>query len=142
MVPIEVQLRREGLIARLASAYQRRDMAAFEDEVVPDMTLTLTGSSRLAGTYHGFEAFARYLEVLRSVVASTAERIRFEHEHARMVFHQLMVVSGPKHRSEIELRVVVDFAEDGRVRSFFVEPQDQGLFDHVVDSVPPPSPHR
>ncbi|HET9672598.1 MAG TPA: hypothetical protein VFQ40_07090 [Actinomycetota bacterium] len=139
MIPMDVQLRREGLIARLASAYQRRDLGAFEDEVRPDMTLTLTGSSRLAGTYRGYEAFASYLEVLRRVVASAAERIRFEHDEHEMVFHQLMVVSGPSHQTEIELRVVVRFADDGRVASFFVEPQDQGLFDHVVDSVIPPA---
>jgi ketosteroid isomerase-like protein len=128
------QLRREGLIARLASAYQRRDLAAFEPDMRPDMVLTLTGSSRLAGTYRGYEAFARYLEALRQVVRSAEERITFEHDGDEMTFHQTMVLVGPRHQVDMVLKVIVRFDDDDRVSSFTVEPQDQGLFDHVIDS--------
>jgi hypothetical protein len=32
------------------------------------------------------------------------------------------------------LRVTVRFHRDERVESFFVQPEDQGLFDYVIDS--------
>jgi ketosteroid isomerase-like protein len=130
----ELHLRREGLIARLASAFQRRDLAAFEPDMRPDMVLTLSGASRLAGTYRGYGAFARYLEALRQVVRSAEQRIIYEHEGDDMTFHQTMVVAGPRHQVEITLKVLVRFADDGRVASFHVQPLDQGLFDHVIDS--------
>jgi hypothetical protein len=59
-----------------------------------------------------------------------------------MVFRQVMVVSGPNHAIDMELRVTVQFHVDGRVQSFLVEPHDQGLFDHVVDSSAPDSEGR
>lgn len=130
----ELRIEREGLLARLASAYQRGDLAAFEESMRPDMELTLRGHSRLAGTYHGYEAFARYLEALREVVTSAARRITFEHEGDAMVFRQFMMVNAPSREAEIELRVRVIFHEDERVQSFTVEPQEQQLFDAVIDA--------
>jgi ketosteroid isomerase-like protein len=131
----QVQIEREGLLERLASAYQRRDLAVFEEVVRPDMVLTLAGSSRLAGTYHGYGAFSEYLEALRHVLRSAEKQITFKHNSNEMVFWQAMIVSGPRHQVEMTLRVTVRFHyADGRVESFYVEPEDQKLFDHVVDS--------
>jgi ketosteroid isomerase-like protein len=131
----EVQLERETTLVELANAYQRRDLAAFGAAVRPDMTLTWAGSSRLAGTYHGYDAFGRYLEVLRTVLRSAGEQIQFEHDGNVMVFRQVMVVMGPAHESEMTLVVTVRYDEsDGRIESFLVEPEDQGLFDHVVNT--------
>jgi ketosteroid isomerase-like protein len=138
----EVRIEREGLLARLASAYQRRDLAAFKEACRPDMVLTLAGSSRLAGTYEGYGAFSQYLEALRHVLRSAEEQIVFSHEGDQMVFRQVMVVSGPNHSVDMELRVTVHFHADGRVQSFLVEPHDQGLFDYVVDSSAPGSEGR
>ena len=130
----EVEVEREGLLARLAGAYQRRELEVFEEACRPDMVLTLAGSSRLAGTYHGYGAFADYLTALRDVLRSTGRQIVFHHDGDQMVFRQLMVVSGPNHAIEMELLITVRFHADGRVESFLVEPDDQGLFDYVVDS--------
>jgi ketosteroid isomerase-like protein len=130
----QVTIEREGLLSRLASAFQRRDLEAFEPVMRPDMELTLPGTSRLAGTYHGYRSFARYLEALRYVLRSAELPITFVHEGNTMVFRQVMVVSGPKHQVEMALRVTVRFHRDERVESFFVQPEDQGLFDYVIDS--------
>ena len=130
-----IQLQREAGLAKLAGAYQRRELDIFAEVCRPDMRLTLAGDSMLAGTYHGYEAFADYLETIRTVLSSAGERIVFEHPSLNvMVFHQTMVVSGPKHRSEMRLDVTVTYAPDGRISSFDVYPDDQGLFDHIVDT--------
>lgn len=135
MAKSEQQRAREETLAILANAYQRRDLSAFEETCRPDMTLTLAGKSQLAGTYHGYKAFAEYLSTLRTVLASAQQTIEFEHPSSdAMLFHQTMVVMGPRHQSEMRLDVTVTYAEDGRIQSFDVRPDDQGLFDYIVDT--------
>jgi hypothetical protein len=133
---------REGLLVLLATAYQRRDFDVFEAACRPDMVVTLAGSSRLAGTYHGYGAFSEYLDAVRDVLRSADERIVFEHDGDQMVFTQSIVVSGPFHQVEMPLRVTVVFHADGRVQSFLAELGDQGLFDYVVDTSAQPSEIR
>ena len=135
----DVEIEREGLLARLAVAYQRRDLGVFEAACRPDMVVTLAGSSRLAGTYHGYGAFSEYLDAVRDVLRAADEQIRFEHDGAQMVFRQAVVISGPNHQVEMELRVTVVFHADGRVQSFLAELEDQGLFDYVVNTSAQPS---
>ena len=45
-----------------------------------------------------------------------------------------MIVTGPEHEAEMTLVVTMRYSDDNRIRSFLVQPQDQGLFDHVVNS--------
>src|SRR5687768_4681382 len=104
-----INAEREGVIDRLAEAFQRRDFDAFQEPLRPDMELTLPGSSWLAGTYEGYEAFARYLMALRQVLRSAEQPISFVHEGNQMVFRQMMIVLGPKHDVEMPLRVTVRF---------------------------------
>ena len=138
----EIEVQREGLIFRLATAYQRRDLDAFEAACRPDMVLTLAGSSRLSGTYHGYGAFSDYLDAVRDVLRSADEQISFEHDGDRMFFAQQVVISGPFHQVEMQLRVTVEFHADGRVQSFLAELEDQGLFDYVVSTSAQPSEIR
>lgn len=133
----EIQLGRETLLLELAVAFQRRDLTIFEKSVRPDMTLTLAGSSHLAGTYMGYGAFGRYLQELRRVLRSASKTIKFVHEKDEMTFSQVMVLSGPKHDVEMTLVVTVLYDEEGKIASFLVMPEDQGLFDYVVDSSVP-----
>jgi len=133
----EIQMDREAALLELATAFQRRDLGVFEGAVRPDMTLTLGGSSRLAGTYVGYEAFGRYLEVLRWVLRSAGKMITFVHEKDEMTFSQVMVVSGPRHDVEMTLVVTVLYDHEGKIASFLVLPEDQGLFDYVVDTSVP-----
>ena len=130
----DIRVDREAVLLELASAYQRRELGVFEAAVRPDMTLTLGGSSHLAGTYVGYDAFGRYLEVLRRVLRSAGKPITFVHEKDEMTFSQAMVVYGPNHDVEMTLVVTVLYDEDGKIRSFLVQPEDQGLFDYVVDT--------
>jgi hypothetical protein len=138
----EVEVEREGLLARLATAYQRRDFDVFEGACRPDMTVTLAGSSRLSGTYHGYGAFSDYLDAVRDVLRSAEGQIVFEHDGDRMLFSQVVVISGPFHQVEMPLRVTVDFHADGRIQSFLAELGDQGLFDYVVSTSAQPSEIR
>jgi ketosteroid isomerase-like protein len=138
----DVEVEREGLLARLASAYQRRELEVFEEACRPDMVVTLAGSSRLAGTYHGYGAFSEYLDAVRDVLRAADEQIRFEHDGDRMIFTHAVVISGPNHQVEMDLRVTVVFHADGRVQSFLAELEDQGLFDYVVNTAARPSAIR
>jgi ketosteroid isomerase-like protein len=138
----DVEVEREGLLARLASAYQRRELEVFEEACRPDMVVTLAGTSRLAGTYHGYGAFSEYLDAVRDVLRAADEQIRFEHDGDRMIFTHAVVISGPNHQVEMDLRVTVVFHADGRVRSFLAELEDQGLFDYVVNTSAQPSEIR
>jgi hypothetical protein len=138
----EIELQREGLLARLATAYQRRDLDAFEAACRPDMVLTLAGSSRLSGTYHGYGAFSEYLDAVRDVLRSAEGQIKFEHDGDRMVFTQMVVISGPFHQVEMPLHVTAEFHSDGRIQSFLAELGDQGLFDYVVNTSAQPSEIR
>ena len=130
----QIQLDREAMLVDLASAYQRRDLPVFEAAVSPDMALTLAGTSRLAGTYHGYDSFGRYLEVLRQVLRSAGKPITFTHDHNEMTFRQVMVVMGPEHDAEMTLVVTMRYDDENRIQSFLVQPQDQGLFDHVINT--------
>jgi ketosteroid isomerase-like protein len=138
----DVEIEREGLFARLATAYQRRDLDVFEEACRPDMVVTLAGSSRLAGTYHGYGAFSEYLDAVRDVLRAADDTIRFEHDGDQMIFTQAVVISGPNHQVEMPLRVTVVFHADGRVQSFLAELGDQGLFDYVVNTAARPSAIR
>jgi hypothetical protein len=130
-----VPQQREESLARLAVAYERRELGVFEEVCRPDMRLTLGGNSLLAGTYHGYEAFADYLETLRTVLSSAGGRIEFEHPSLNVMrFHQTIVLAGPNHTSEMRLDVTVTYHPDGRIQSFDAYPDDQGLFDHIVDA--------
>ena len=106
------------------------------------MVVTLAGSSRLAGTYHGYGAFSEYLDALRDVLRAADEQIRFEHDGDRMIFTHAVVISGPHHQVEMDLRVTVVFHADGRVQLFLAELEDQGLFDYVVNTAAHPSEIR
>lgn len=67
-------------------------------------------------------------------MSAARKPIMFEHTDNEMVFRQVMVVSGPKHDVEMTLVVMVRYDGDGLIESFLVEPEDQGLFDYVVDT--------
>ena len=134
-----VEVEREGLLAKLATAYQRRELDVFEEACRPDMVVTLAGSSRLSGTYHGYGAFSEYLDAIRDVLRAANDTIRFEHDGDQMIFTQAVVISGPNHQVEMPLRVTVVFHPDGRVQSFLAELEDQGLFDYVVNTSARPS---
>lgn len=130
----QIQVDREATLVDLANAYQRRDLAVFEAAVSPDMALTLAGGSRVAGTYRGYDSFGRYLQVLREVLRSAGKPITFTHSDNEMTFRQIMIVMGPEHEAEMRLVVTMRYDDDSRIRSFLVQPQDQGLFDHVVNT--------
>ena len=129
------RVEREAVLLELAAAYQRRELDVFDAAVRPDMTLTLVGESRLAGTYVGYDAFGSYLEVLRRLMRSAGKPIVFTHDSAaQMTFRQIMVVFNDQHDAEMPLTVTVGYDPDGKIASFLVQPEDQAFFDHLVDT--------
>jgi ketosteroid isomerase-like protein len=130
----EIQIEREGLFARLDSAFMRRDFVAFDRDVREDVILELPGSSWLAGTYQGREAFGRHIATLRGVLRSTDKPSLHLHEGDRMIVKHEMLVMGPTHIVEMALRIEVRFDDEGKVASSAVVPEDLRLFDHVANS--------
>jgi ketosteroid isomerase-like protein len=130
----ETQVGREGLFARLDDAFMRRNFVAFDEAVREDVVLELPGSSWLAGTFQGREAFCRHIAALRQVLRSADTPSLFLHEGDQMIVKHEMVVMGPRHVVEMALRIRVRFDADGEVASFVVVPEDLGLFDHVANS--------
>ena len=46
------------------------------------------------------------------------------------------MVHGPSHDVEMTFRVKVHYDESGKWEAISVEPDDLGLFDHVLNTVP------
>ena len=61
--------------------------------------------------------------------------ISFLHEGDQMVVRHQVSVLGPRHTAEMVLRQRFTFdGPDGKLASITVEPEDEGLFDYVVQS--------
>lgn len=128
---VELQTERRSLFTRLASAFARRDFEAVAAGVMPTVRLTLTGSSWLAGVYLGYEGFSQYVEAARLVLEPAEKQIRYLHDGLEMVvMHEFFVGSDP---AEIPLTIHVLFADDGRISSLSIEPQDPARFDRAVE---------
>jgi ketosteroid isomerase-like protein len=128
------RVERQALFTGMASAFARR---AFDDVaagVVPEVELTLTGSSWLAGTYRGYEAFSHYVLAARLVLEPAGRPLTYLHHDDEMVIMHEFEVGGRVGGPEIPLHVSVRFAGDGRISSLVIQPKDQTLFDEAVDS--------
>ena len=51
-----------------------------------------------------------------------------------MIVRHDIIVHGPNHDVEMTLRVRARFDEQGKIESLTVEPDDLGLFDHVLNA--------
>jgi len=130
-----VQDEREAQFIQNMRAFMRRDFAAFDGTMRSDVIIELPGSSWLAGTHRGYEEVSRCILGLRQVLDSEEKRITFLHEGDQMLVRQDIMVHGPMHEVEMGLRVRVRFDQDGKAEAISVEPDDLGLFDHVLNTV-------
>jgi hypothetical protein len=133
----EIQLEREALFARLVEAFVHRDFPVFDEAVREDVVARLPGSSRLAGTHNGREAFGQFVVGMRHVLWSSDKAPTYVHEGDQITVGYSTLVMGPKHQVEMILRIKMGFDDDGKVATCFVEPEDVGLFDHVANSTLP-----
>lgn len=115
--------------------FTRREFSTFEGAIASDVTMVLPGSSWLAGTFTGYEGVRRCILGLRRVLDSKETALSFLHEGNHMFVRHEIVVHGPTHQVTMRLRVRVRYNDDDEVDALFVEPEDLGLFDHVVNSV-------
>ena len=128
---------RESLFAELLAAFGRRDHAVIRASMRPDVTLTLPGSSPLAGTHRGIAEVGHFVVALRMVLQTGRNNgeISFLHEGDQMVVRHQVSVLGPRHTAEMVLRQRFTFdGKGGKLASITVEPEDEGLFDYVVRS--------
>lgn len=125
-------LRRESLFGRMVSAFMDKDYDAFREAMHENVVLELPGSSPLAGTHRGYEAVGRYLLALRHVLHSAEKPITYLHDGTVMVARHDIIVHGPQHEVEMALRITVAFDREGKADTITVEPDDPGLFDHVL----------
>ena len=128
-----LQEEREALFVQGMSAFRQRDFLALERTMQSDVVIKVPGSSWLAGSYRGIEEVGRCMLGLRHVLESSEKRITFLHEGDQMIVRHDIMVRGPKHEVEMALLVRVHFDSDGKAQSISVEPEDLGLFDHVLN---------
>lgn len=128
---------RECLFAELLAAFGRRDHDVIRASMRPDVVLVLPGSSPLAGTHRGIAEVGHFVVALRMVLqtGSNNGEISFLHEGDQMVVRHQVSVLGPRHTAEMVLRQRFTFdGRGGKLASITVEPEDEGLFDYVVQS--------
>jgi ketosteroid isomerase-like protein len=128
-----LQSEREARFIQGIGAFASRDFPALERTMRSDVVIKVPGSSWLAGAYRGIEEVGRCILGLRHVLESSEKRITFLHEGDQMIVRHDIVVHGPKHEVEMMLLVRVRFDSDGKAQSISVEPEDLGLFDHVLN---------
>jgi ketosteroid isomerase-like protein len=133
----EIELEREGLFMRLVGAFLQRDFASIDDAVRPDVVTEMPGSSWLAGTHRGHEALRQQVAALRQVLRPAEEPITYVHEGDQMTVRHQTQLMGPQHQVEMTVLVKLRFDDEGRIASSVLEPEDVGLFDHVVSSAWP-----
>jgi ketosteroid isomerase-like protein len=133
----QIQLEREGLFTRLVGAFLQRDFGSIDDAVRPDVITEMPGSSWLAGTQRGHEALRQQVEALRQVLRPAEEPITYVHEGDQMTVRHETQLMGPQHQVEMTVLIKLRFDDQGRIASSVLEPEDVGLFDHVVNSAWP-----
>jgi ketosteroid isomerase-like protein len=129
----DLRLERQALFTGMASAFARRAFDEVAAGVVPEVELTLTGFSWLAGTYRGYEAFSHYVLAARLVLEPAGRPITYLHHGDEMVIMHEFEVGGRVGGPEVPLHVSVKFADDGRISSLMIQPKDQMVFDEAVD---------
>jgi ketosteroid isomerase-like protein len=95
----EIQDEREAMFLRNMDAFMRHDFATIEGSMRSDVVLELSGTSWLAGSYHGYEDVSRSIVSLRRVFDSEKEQLSFLHEGDQMIVRHDIVVHGPCTRS-------------------------------------------
>jgi hypothetical protein len=123
---------REARFREGVEAFIRRDFNAFDRAMRPDVVMQLPGTSWLAGTYQGPEEVIRCILGLRQVLDSTEDNVSFFHAEDRLIVNHEIRVHSPRHDIEMVFSVSITFDADERVGSIMVEPEDLGLFDHVL----------
>jgi ketosteroid isomerase-like protein len=129
-----VQDDREARFLVSMRAFVRHDLAVIEANMRPDVVLDLPGASWLAGSYEGLEDVSRCILALRQVLESQESHLSFLHEGDQMVVRHDVQVLGPEHEAAMTLRVRIRFDDEVKMTAILVEPEDLGLFDHVVNT--------
>lgn len=129
-----VQTQREAQFVHHIGAFMRRDFETIEATWRPDVVMEMPGTSWLAGTHRGLKNVSRCVLGLRQVLASEDRRTTFLHEGDHMVVRHDIMVHGPEHVVEMTLRVRLRYDREGKAESIDLEPEDLGLFDHVLNT--------
>jgi hypothetical protein len=129
-----IQGEREAQFIETMGAFMRRDFADIEDTIRSDVVMNLPGSSWLAGSHEGFQEVSRCLLGLRQVLSSDDRRISFLHHGDQMIVRHDSVARGPEHDAEMTLLVRIRYDDAGLARTISMEPEDLGLFDHVLNT--------
>lgn len=129
-----VQAQREAQFVQNIGAFMRRDFEIIESTWRPDVVLEMPGTSWLAGSHRGLKDVSRCVLGLRQVLAYEDRRTTFLHEGNHLIVRHDIMVHGPEHVVGMTLRVRLKYDREGKVESIDLEPEDLGLFDHVVNT--------
>jgi hypothetical protein len=114
--------------------------AALDDDsptrVSSRVTVTPTGSSRLAGTYRGRHAIGRFIDALHEVLRSSDKPTVsvFDDEGDSAMFRRIVLLVSPTHVVEMMIDVLFVYDDTGYISHVQIQPDDQGLFDYVIDA--------
>lgn len=129
-----LQYKRETQFLQNMRAFMRGNFALIETTWRPDVSLTLPGSSWLAGTHQGFKDVSRCVHGLRQVLTAEQTRTEFLHEDDQLIVRHDIKVNGPTQVAEMTLRVRVLYDKDGKAEAIHLEPDDLALFDHALNT--------
>jgi hypothetical protein len=128
---------REAQFLSNMDAFLRHDFYSIDRTMRPDVTLTMPGTSWVAGSHSGHRAVSRVLLGLRTALRPEREGISFRHGEDQMIVLHSLTVSGPKHEAEMTISTWVRYDRDGRISSLDILPGDLPLFDHILTTVAP-----
>jgi hypothetical protein len=125
---------RETRFTEGITAFVERDFEALQDRMSADVTMHVPGSSGFAGTFRGPDAVGRCIVGLRRVFEAGTGKTAFVHDRDGMVVSHEISIHGAMHDVPMVVTFAIGYDADERVRTIAVEPQDLGLFDHVLRS--------
>ncbi len=125
---------RERLFTRMASTFARHDFESLEGDVVPDVELTLRGSSWLAGKYRGYEEFGHYVAGAALVLMPAGRQLSYIHEGNQTTVVHDFLVGERDHCKAMPLHIVLSFDTDDIIESMLIRPWDQSLFDEALNA--------
>jgi hypothetical protein len=128
---------REAQFLSNMDAFLRHDFYSIDRTMRPDVTLTMPGTSWVAGSHSGHQSVSRVLLGLRTALRPEREGISFRHGEDQMIVLHSLTVSGPKHEAEMTISTWVRYDRDGRISSLDILPGDLPLFDHILTTVAP-----
>jgi hypothetical protein len=126
---VDAETKREAVLARMSSAFTRKDHGEVVSAMTPEIEIVVPGNSSFAGTYRGPDEAHGWLLAMRRVFIPAEQPTEFSHSGDDMVIRQVAWVG------EEEYANVFRLTFDGALVSRIAwEPDDMEEFDELLES--------